>query len=224
MNPDQLEEAVRATLRENVAGITAESLHITALESRIAEPRHRWLAPMLAAAAIVVVAGVSLGISIAIGSPRAGTGSAPAGYTSGGGSLIGEWRVVGARVHGSNVALDARPAITLTFQNDSTLAIDDGVNTTNVAIHLRAGSFAARFSSTTLVLDGSANNPRRHALLQLLDSIAPDTTPSASASNKYVIDGRHLTIQTSAGELRLAWLKPAVPAEPSASVTTSPAG
>jgi hypothetical protein len=52
----------------------------------------------------------------------------------------------------------------------------------------------------------------------------PALSPSARAGSKDVVDGRHLTIQTSAGELRLALRKTSVPAEPSASVTTPPAG
>jgi hypothetical protein len=204
MNRDQLEAAVRATLRENVADITADSLSGPMLGNRSAEHKHRWLGPLLAAAAVVVVVGISVGIRASI-APGHHSGIAPpsAGSSSSGVALTGKWRLVSATAHGSNLEVSARPAVILTFEDDSTLAIDDGVNTTFATIHPQANAFTGRFRSTTYVLDGSADKPQRRALLRLLDSIAPGATPSVSASNTYLIEGQYLTIGTSFGELRL---------------------
>jgi hypothetical protein len=204
MNRDQLEAAVRATLRENVADITADSLSGPMPGNWSAEHKHRWLEPLLAAAAVVVVVGISVGIRASI-APSYHSGIVPssARSSSGGGSLTGKWRLVSVTTRGGNLEVSARPAVILTFQGDSTLAIDDGVNARFATIDPQAGAFTARFRSTTFVLDGSAGKPQRHVVLRLLDSIAPGATPSVSASNTYLIEGQYLTIGTSLGELRL---------------------
>jgi heat shock protein HslJ len=203
MNTERLEQEIRTTLRENVAGISDSSLrhghHPAGLPAPTSSNRS-WLAPLLSAAAVLVVAATVGAVLLphrAAGDHTMSTGDAEAESAS------GSWHLQSVSIAGHATSAAQRPGVTLTFRSDGTLVIDDGVNTTMASWTREGSALAARFRSTTYVLDGRRSDPARSSVLQLLDSLAPGATPATPAHSSFQIQGTHMTIRTSAGVLDL---------------------
>jgi hypothetical protein len=216
MNTDELVREIRVTLQQNVRDITEASLTRPDLA---ATPRSRifhagrWVAPTLAAAVIVVIAGIMVSLSAHRHGDSAATGTS--------GALSGAWELVGANAGGRPVTVSSKWVVRLVVHSDNTILINDGVNATALTGHGADGVLRATFRSITFALDPRQGTAQGRALLQLLDSIAPNTKPRTQASSRFEIADGELTIHTSIGDLvfRQAELAPAD--SPSTTVSTT---
>jgi hypothetical protein len=202
MNADELERSIRATLQENVQDISGASLTPPALRATVDQRRSTsrgWLAPALAAAAVLIIAGVFAGLLATSGKGHTGNAT----MSASGGPLTGLWQLVSATTGGHPIRLDSTKVVQLSFTSSDTILANDGVNTATLTGQAKDGSLRAQFRSTTYVLDPRSSDPEGQALLHLLDSLAPSSTPDAVAHSSYQIANGQLSIRTSTGQLQL---------------------
>lgn len=206
MSINNLEDAVRAALRHHVSSVDAGSLTRPDLVSLVAAPRRRqqWVAPLLAAVLVLAIADVVGGLTISRtdrrGDPVMSTHSE---------DLDGSWQLRSVRVDDRAIDVPLRPAVVLTF-GDRSLVIRDGINTRDVDVDRSADALSARLRSITYVLDPREGEAAGRILLQVLDSVAPGSSPNRAARSTYRVEDDELVLRAPGGELTLDRL----PADP----------
>ena len=179
--------------------------------------RRTWVAPVVAAAALV---GVTVAVGIA--SQRDGHPPAPAaGNGPVSGSILGLWRLVAAD-DGHAIQVPATPAVRIAFQPDGTAVVGTGVNAITLTVRYEQGAVMAQFHGTTAVYDGNTD-PNYRAVLGLLDALAPMAGPAPAVRSTYRVEGDRLTIRVSSGTLEFSRDPAGGPPAGSGAANSSPA-
>jgi hypothetical protein len=202
MNDDALERSIRMALADNVRDLDDTTLVAPPL--RTAGERRSsaaWLAPLAAAAAVLVVF-VSLEVFLPTHARH------PAAPTEVGAALDGSWRLVSADDDQGPIRLESERPVTLDVPDHGTVRINDGVNATTLTARIGPEVLEARFRGVTFALDGD-RSPDRIRLLKVLDSMGPSTSPTTPGRTGYHVRGDQLTLTTPGGVLRLQRVSPA---------------
>jgi hypothetical protein len=197
MKPD-LEDRIRAALRERGDEVMPQQ---TSPRSHAERATHRWLPPLLAAAAVLVVA-VAIALSV-----RGGSGSDPRAPAAGGAPAYAgyEWRVTS--LQDRNGVLTVPPDIdaTVAFTRDGSLYGSDTVN--NLSATYVPGDTAYRVDNPSTTLAGYAgSDPTRVRVIAAVNALFFSGSAGAPGGPVQVtiaasVQGDTLTLRTTGTEI-----------------------